>query len=206
MATSITVLIIAPCIIFKSDVFSHCWCLHLSISREPLFTKTDQHTSPGWVTLCKFRERHITPVDTVNTPFLQHGKCQGLYLCSWPSSGHIPRTNMSMLSIGPVLNRSLDNNSPSSQSGWKNVILLSILAVMHPHGFLTVCGARRGECSLGMASFQLCKIGLVLKGVHQWFSGNLSAIAASTEIPTCRCWTLEADQAFTKDKWSFTQA
>ncbi len=32
-----------PCIILKINVFSYCWCLRWSFSREPLFTKTDQH-------------------------------------------------------------------------------------------------------------------------------------------------------------------
>lgn len=107
MATSVTALIITPCIIFKINVFSHCWSPHLSIPREPLFTKTDQHNSPVCVTLCTSRERHITPVVTVNTvgPFLRHGKCQGLYLCSWISFGHIPRTSASKFSISPVLKR-----------------------------------------------------------------------------------------------------
>lgn len=65
MAMSTTVLIIASCIILKINVFFHCWCMHLSISREPLFTKPDQHNLPG----CTSSERHITPVVTVNTPF-----------------------------------------------------------------------------------------------------------------------------------------
>lgn len=45
-----------PCIILKINVFSHCWCLLLSISRESLFTKTDQNNSAGCVTLCASRE------------------------------------------------------------------------------------------------------------------------------------------------------
>lgn len=53
---------------YPRDIKNQCLLpLHSSIPREPLFTKTDQHNSPGCVTLCTPREKHITPVVTVNT-------------------------------------------------------------------------------------------------------------------------------------------
>lgn len=85
-------LIITPCIILKINVISHCWCMHLNISREPLFAKTDKYNCPGCVTLCTSRVRHITSVVTVNTTVshsLQHGKCEYLSMCMFSIRLHM---------------------------------------------------------------------------------------------------------------------
>lgn len=79
-ATSITLLINTLCIILKINVFSCCWSLHLSISREPLFTKTDQRSSSD-VQSCAHQGRSLSHVISLNTvPVAGWG--QGLYLCS----------------------------------------------------------------------------------------------------------------------------
>lgn len=147
MATYIIVLIITSCILVKINVFSLCWCLHLSISREPIFTETDQHSSPGCVTLCTSRETHITLVVTV-----RHGKCQ--YVCSWISSGHIPKTSTSMFSICPMLERLFNSNYSSSQ----NILIAFCMCVE----------TEKVNTLLKMAPIHLCKIGLVLNGVYQF--------------------------------------
>lgn len=128
MATFIPILIIIPLrIILKINVFSQCWCLHLSISREPLFTKTDQHKSPEWVTFCTSRER---PTVTVNTQFFSTTWKMPRFVFVLASSGHIPTTNMSMFTISPLLKGLKANNYSSIQSGVVNFILLCLLPVM----------------------------------------------------------------------------
>lgn len=79
-----------------------------------------------------------------------------------------------------------------------------------PHGFLNLCGARKGECSLGMAPILLCKMGLVLNGVHQFLPcrGSMGSLVLLLLplIHLLRSLSAAANQAFTEHKRSFPLA
>lgn len=154
------------CPLHNINVFSRCWCVHLIIS-------SGSHYLPRLPWMCNLvhiqgETHHSCCHCEYLVPFSGMANARVCVCVLGHHSGHIPKTSTSMFSIGPGLKRLLDNNYSSSQSGWKNFILLCLLPVIHPCGFLNVCGARKGECSLGMAPIQLCKIGLVLNGVHEF--------------------------------------
>lgn len=105
-----------------------------------------------------------TPAVTVNS-FPQRGKTPSFGFVL-PSSGHILTTNKTMFTIRPLL-KGLEDNKHSKR-GLATFYTAVFSSFDDPHFFLNLCGATKGECRPGVAPILLCKIGLVLNGVHQF--------------------------------------
>lgn len=106
---------------------------YLTISREPLFTKTNRHDSM-WP-FAYWGGKQISPM-WLQWSLVQHNKCQGLYLCSWSSSRNIFRSSWSMLS--QFTQKTFTKRLSSHHRSGEDFMLLCPLPVFHLHNFLHV--------------------------------------------------------------------
>lgn len=153
MAQFITVLIIAPCIILKINVFSRCRCVHVIIS-------PGGHYLPRLPWMCNLvhiqGETHHSCCHCEHlVPFSRHGKCQSLCLCSRTSfraysqnkHEHVQHWSRAQKTFGQQL---------FLKPKWLKEFYTAVSSSSDTSSWLPwyVCRARKGECSLGMAPIQ----------------------------------------------------